>query len=66
MTIHTILYRCMDIHLKKLSEIKKLGVVKKNDDFKKVEQSIKRMHEEKVRTHEFLKQGIAFHVTHFV
>ncbi|TNV72624.1 hypothetical protein FGO68_gene5669 [Halteria grandinella] len=48
--------RCMDIHLKKLSEIKKLGVVKKNDDAKKVELSIKRMHDEKIRTHEFLKQ----------
>lgn len=47
----------MDIHLKKLSEIKKLGVVKKNDDAKKVELSIKRMHDEKIRTHEFLKQG---------
>jgi hypothetical protein len=54
----------MDIHLKKLSEIKKLGVVKKNDDAKKVELSIKRMHEEKVRTHEFLKQGKQQPYTH--
>lgn len=41
--------------MKKLSEIKKLGVAKKNDDVKKVELSIKRMHEDKVRTHEFMK-----------
>lgn len=47
----------MDIHLKKLNEIKKAGTVKKNDDAKKVEQTIKRMHDEKVRTHEFMKQG---------
>lgn len=46
----------MDIHLKKLNEIKKLGAVKKTDDSKKIELTLKKMHEEKVRTHEFLKQ----------
>lgn len=45
----------MDIHLKKLNDIKKVAVVKKNDEVKKVEDSIKRRHDEKIRTHEFMK-----------
>ncbi len=34
----------MDIHLKKLNEIRKTGVVKKNDDAKKVEENLQRRH----------------------
>jgi hypothetical protein len=49
--------RCMDIHLKKLNEIKKPAVVKKNEETKKVEDSLQRRHQDKVRTFEFLKQG---------
>jgi hypothetical protein len=45
----------MDIHLKKLYEIKKANTFKKNEDTKKIEATLKRMHDEKVRTHEFNK-----------
>ena len=47
----------MDIHLKKLNDIKQVNKVKKNEDTKKIEATLKRMHDEKVRTHEFNKQG---------
>ena len=47
--------RCMDIHMKKLNEIKKAGTLR--DEAKKVEMGLKKRHDEKVRTHEFMKQG---------
>lgn len=50
--------RCMDIHLKKLNEIRK-PVVRKLEETKRVEESINRRHQDKVRNHEFLKQGNA-------
>ena len=34
------IYRCMDIHLKKLNDIKKTVTIKKNDDVKKVEETL--------------------------
>jgi hypothetical protein len=36
--------RCMDIHLKKLNEIKRANTVKRNDDTKKVEENLHRRH----------------------
>lgn len=37
-------FRCMDIHLKKLNEIKRANTVKRNDDTKKVDEHINRRH----------------------
>ena len=53
-----IFYSCMDIHLKKLGEIKRASTVKRNnEDAKKLEEYLNRRNQDKVRTNEFEKQG---------
>ena len=47
----------MDIHLKKLNEIKRANTVKRVDDTKKVDEYLNRRHIDKMRTAEFEKQG---------
>ena len=48
----------MDIHLKKLTEIKRASTVKRNnDEAKKLEEYLNRRNQDKVRTNEFEKQG---------
>jgi hypothetical protein len=47
----------MDIHLKKLNEIKRANTVKRNDDTKKVDEYLQRRHQDKIRSAEFEKQG---------
>lgn len=47
----------MDIHLKKLNEIKRANTVKRVDDTKKVDEYLIRRHMDKMRTAEFEKQG---------
>jgi hypothetical protein len=53
----------MDIHLKKLNEIKRANTVKRVDDTKKVDEYLIRRHMDKMRTAEFEKQGkiLSFH-----
>ena len=46
----------MDIHIKKLNDIKKTVTIRKHEETKKVEDTIQRRHQDKVRTFEFLKQ----------
>ncbi len=46
----------MDIHLKKLNDIKKHVVGKKQEESKKMEEALQKRHNDKVRTFEFLKQ----------
>jgi hypothetical protein len=48
----------MDIHLKKLNDIKRANTVKRVDDTKKVDEYLNRRHVDKMRTAEFQKQGI--------
>ena len=50
----------MDIHMKKLNEIKRANTVKRNDDTKKVDEYLNRRHIDKLRTAEFQKQGISY------
>ena len=50
--------RCMDIHLKKLNEIKRANTVKRSEETKKVDEYLNRRHNDKMRTAEFEKQGI--------
>jgi hypothetical protein len=47
----------MDIHLKKLNEIKRASTVKRGntDEGKKLEEYLNRRHQDKVRTAEFEK-----------
>lgn len=47
----------MDIHLKKLNEIKRSNTVKRSDDTKKVDEYLQRRHQDKIRSAEFEKQG---------
>jgi hypothetical protein len=47
----------MDIHLKKLTEIRKTAMAKKQEETKRVEDVLQKSHNNKVRTYEFLKQG---------
>jgi hypothetical protein len=50
--------RCMDIHLKKLTQIRKtVGPLNSSEEAKRVEDSLNKRHLDKVRTHEFLKNG---------
>lgn len=54
----------MDIHLKKLHEIKRASTVKRNnEESKKLEEFVIRRHHDKVRTNEFEKQGIILLIT---
>ncbi len=48
----------MDIHLKKLNDIKRANTVKRSDDTKKVDEYLHRRHQDKIRSAEFEKQGI--------
>jgi hypothetical protein len=50
----------MDIHMKKLNDIKRANTVKRNDDTKKVDEYLNRRHVDKLRTAEFQKQGIDY------
>ena len=54
------MYRCMDIHMKKLNDIKRANTVKRMDDTKKVDEYLNRRHVDKMRTAEFQKQGIFY------
>lgn len=47
----------MDLHVKKLNEIRKTVTVNRNDVTKKVEDTLNKRHQDKIRTYEFLKQG---------
>ena len=55
----------MDIHLKKLNEIKRANTVKRVDDTKKVDEYLIRRHMDKMRTAEFEKQGKILYVTFY-
>jgi hypothetical protein len=47
--------RCMDIHLKKLNDIKRANTVKRGEETKKVDEYLNRRHNDKMRTAEFNK-----------
>lgn len=43
--------------MKKLNDIKKVAGVKRTEEAKKIGDTMQKRHQDKVRTHEFLKQG---------
>lgn len=45
----------MDIHLKKLNDIKRAHTVKRGEETKKVDEYLNRRHNDKMRTAEFNK-----------
>lgn len=50
-------FRCMDIHAKKLEEIKKTHHKVSLKEGKRVEDQLNRKHQDKLRTFEFMRQG---------
>jgi hypothetical protein len=53
----------MEIHQKKLNDIKRANTVKRGEETKKVDEYLNRRHNDKLRTAEFMKQGIDTIVT---